>query len=125
MVSMSFAYWAHTIVCSRTVYSRSSFKRSRKGRKRAEGSFSNYTDQILPFIYHQGDLTLIFPATPNLIVSLDFHMKTDPVLSWSNNRSNIIEFHTICRICNHAPIFSKGYFETEEIFFINCNLFGA
>ena len=41
MVSMSFAYWAHAIVCSRTVYSRSSFERSRKGRKRAEGSFFN------------------------------------------------------------------------------------
>ena len=33
----------------------------------------------------QGDLTKNFPTFPNPIVNLDFHMKTDPGLSWVSN----------------------------------------
>ena len=33
----------------------------------------------------QGHLTQIFPTFPNPIVNLDFHMKTDPGLSWVSN----------------------------------------
>ena len=33
----------------------------------------------------QGHLTQIFPTFPNPIVNLDFHMKTDPQLSWVSN----------------------------------------
>ena len=120
MVSMSLAYWAHTIVCSRTVYSRSSFERSRKGRKRAEGSFFNYIDQILPFIYHlptykhchtrRFDSNFACNSKSYSKFGLPYEDRSalDLDLSWmSNNRSNIIEFPTICRICNHAPISSK------------------
>ena len=41
----------------------------------------------------QGDLTQNFPIFPYpVIVNLDFHIKTDPGLSWvSNNRLNDIE----------------------------------
>ena len=50
------------------------------------------------------------------VVNLDFHMKTDPGLSWvSNNRENSVEFPTICRICNHAPISSKWPFWFTEM----------
>ena len=49
-----------------------------------------------------------FRTFPNPIVNLDFHMKTDPGLSWvSNDRQNSLELPTICKICNHAPISSK------------------